>query len=91
MSGCCSSAQEEYKKRHDKVAFRVHLELSKRCDLECGEEWYEHKSLPVTENDQVKLVWDTTVVTDRRAPHSRPDVTIILEDIGTYGSCICAG
>lgn len=85
VSGCCNSAQEENKKGRDKVAFRVHLELSKRCDLECGDEWYEHKSLPVIENDQVKLVWDSTVVTNRRTPHSRPDVTIILEDIGTYG------
>ena len=80
VSGCCNSAQVEHKKRYDKVAFRVHLELSKRYDLECGEEWYEHKSLPLIENDQVKLAWDSTVVTDRRVSHSRPDVTIILED-----------
>ena len=32
------------------------------------------------ENDQIKLVWDSTIVTDRRVPHNRPDITIVLKD-----------
>ena len=43
---------------------------SKKYDLECREKWYEHQPLPVIENDQVKLVWDSTVVTDVRVPHN---------------------
>jgi len=34
----------------------------------------------VIENDQIKLVWDSTIVTDRRVPHNRPDITIVLKD-----------
>ncbi|XP_068684473.1 uncharacterized protein [Montipora foliosa] len=62
------------------VALRVHWELRKNYDLECGEKWYEHQPIPVIENDQVKLVWDGTIVTDRRVPHNRPDITLVLKD-----------
>ena len=79
-SGCSNLALKEYKKRHDKVAFRVHWELIKKYDLECGEKWYEHKPLQVIENDQVKQVWDSTIVTGRRIPDNRPNITIVLKD-----------
>ena len=75
VSGCSNIAQKEYKKRHDKVALRVHWELRKKYDLECGEKWYEHQ--PVIENEQVKLVWDGTIVIDRRVPLNRPETTIV--------------
>ena len=75
VSSCSNLAQKKYKKRHDKVALRVHWELNKKYDLGSGEKWYEHKPLPVIGNDQVKLVWDSTIVTDRRVPHmNRPDM-----------------
>ena len=32
------------------------------------------------ENDQVKLVWDGSIVTDRRIPQNRPDITLVLKD-----------
>ena len=32
------------------------------------------------ENDQVKLLWDGTIVTDRRVPHNWPDITLVLKD-----------
>ena len=54
--------------------------MNKKYDLECGEKWNEHKPLQVIENDHVKLVYDSTIVTDRRVPHNRPDITIVLED-----------
>ena len=34
----------------------------------------------MAENDNGKLVWDSTVVTDRRVPHNRPDINIVLKD-----------
>ena len=79
-SGCSNLGQKECRKRHDKVALRVHWKLSRRYGLECGERWYEHQSIPVMENEQVKLMWDNTVITDRRVPHNRPDITLVLKD-----------
>ena len=40
----------------------------------------EHQPLPVIKNDQVKLVWDGTTVTDRHVAHNRPDITLLLKD-----------
>ena len=42
--------------------------------------WYEKQPLPVIENDQVKLMWDNTIITDRRIQHNRPDITLALKD-----------
>ena len=36
--------------------------------------------MPVIENDQVNLVWDSTIITDRCVPHNRLDVTIVLKE-----------
>ena len=44
-----------------------------------NDKWFEHKPLPVIENDQVKLVWGSTIVTDRCVPHNRLDITIVLK------------
>ena len=59
-SGCPTLEQREYRKRPDKVALRVHWELSRRYGLECGERWYEHQPIPEVENEQMKLMWDNT-------------------------------
>ena len=38
FSGCRKLAQREYRKRHDKVALRVHWELCRKYELECNNE-----------------------------------------------------
>ena len=45
----------------------------KKCH-ECGEKWHEYKPLPVIENDQITLVWDSTIATDNRL-----NTTIVLK------------
>lgn len=80
MSDCSNLAQRECKKHHDKVASRVHWELSKKYDLECGEKFCEHKPPPVIENHQEKLVWNGSTITDRHVPHKRLDITTFLKD-----------
>lgn len=74
VSGCSNLALKEYKKRHDKVELRVHWELIMKSNLKCGEKWHEDKPLQVIENDQVKPVWDSTIVTERCIPDNRPIV-----------------
>ena len=56
------------------------MEFSRRYGLESGEKWYEKQPLPVIENDQVKLMWDNMIITDRRIQHNRPDITLVLKD-----------
>ena len=72
VGGCKKLAQKSYKERHDRVARRVHWELSKKYGLECGEKWYEHTPQEVIENNEVKLYWDCTIQTDKTIKHNRP-------------------
>ena len=43
-------AQREYKKRHDRVALRLHLEMCRKHGIECTHKCYDHHNLSVVEN-----------------------------------------
>ena len=70
-------AQNHYKNwRHDKIAQILHWKL---CQLYCfdySEKWYDHKTEKVLENDDVKILMDFKIQTDKVLEHSRPDITI---------------
>ena len=73
-------AQREYKKRHDKVALRVHWEMCRKYGTECTDKWYDHQPLAVAENRDVRITWDMTVYTDKKLNHNRPDITLVRKD-----------
>ena len=78
MSGCTTRlAQGEYKKRHDKVALRLHWELCQTYGFDHPKHWYEHVPEMVVENNEVKLLWYMTIFTDRKIIHNRPDIVIV--------------
>ena len=80
ISGCKRLAQREYKKRHNKVALRVHLEMCRKYGIECTDKWYDHQPLAVAENRDVRITWDMTVYTDKKLNHNRLDITLIRKD-----------
>ena len=45
VSGCKKLAQNEYRKRHDKVALRAHWEVCRKYGIEFTEKWYDHQPL----------------------------------------------
>ena len=47
VCGCSMLAQRYYKKRHDTLAWVVHLELCSK--------WYQHSPARITENKEVKI------------------------------------
>ena len=63
-------------KRHDVVGRVIHWELCKECSFECCDKWYEHSPKSVEENEEVKLLWDFTIQSDREIHHRRPDIVI---------------
>ena len=73
LCSCPKLAQTEYKKRHDVVGRVIHSELSKEYGVECSDKWSEHSPKSVEENEEVKLLWDLTIQTDREIHHRRPD------------------
>ena len=76
LCSCPKLAQTEYKERHDVVGRVIHWEVRKEYGVECSDKWYEHSPKSVEENEEVKLLWDFTIQTDREIHHRRPDIVI---------------
>ena len=81
VSECKQLAQNEYKlSRHDKVAAILHRDICKKNGFECGDKSYEHvvdSEKKVLENEDVKVLWDFPIQTDKKLDHNRPDITMI--------------
>ena len=56
IRGCEEVAQNEYKRRHDNVAKKIHWDLCKKNKLDSKEKWYENVPERAVENDDVKLL-----------------------------------
>jgi len=77
VSECEQLAQGEYKKRHDKVAMRVHWELCGTYGFNRSGQWYHHRAEGVLENDKAKLLWDVNIQTKRVISARRPDLVLV--------------
>ena len=80
VSGCKKLTQNEYRKRHDKVALWVQWEMCRKYGIDCNDKWYDHQPLPIVENGDVRVTWDMTIYTDKVVKHSRPDITLVHKD-----------
>ena len=49
--------------------------------MPCSYKWYAHQPQPVTENKNVKLLWDYSIRTDRVIPAHRLDLTLVDKTI----------
>ena len=76
VSGCPTLARKEYIERHNKVAQYVHWKLCKHYQLEASDQWYEHQTPPVIENEKITILWDFPIQTDRTIKANRPDIVI---------------
>ena len=76
VSECEVLAQGEYKRRHDKVATRIHCELCKTYNFPY-KKWYQHRAEGVLENEKAKILWDINIQTRYVIEHRRPDIILI--------------
>jgi hypothetical protein len=77
LGGCGVLSQTEYKARHDtmgKIIHRAH-ELHHKLLPQPVEPYYKYTPTTILLNDNIKLYWDRTILTDRSIPHHRPDIT----------------
>ena len=75
LCSCPKLAHTKYKKRHDVVGRVIHWELCKKYGVECSDKWYEHFPQSIEKNEEVKLLFDFTIQTDREIHHRRPDIS----------------
>ena len=45
--------------------------------IECNDKRYGNQPLPVAENEKVRITWDSTIYTDGKLKHNRPDITLV--------------
>ena len=76
VSGCPVLAPNKYKNRHDRVGQYLHWKICKSYKIETCEHWYKHKPQPVVEGDNITLLWDFTIRTDRTIPANQPDTIV---------------
>jgi hypothetical protein len=65
ISECEKLAPGEYKKRHDRVASIIHWDLCALHGFQRSKTWYDHKPEAVLENENIKIVWEFNIHTDR--------------------------
>ena len=63
--------------RHDNVVKVVHWKLSEKYHLEKKDKWYEHALDSVSENNEVKLLWDVNIQCDHVIEARRPDIVVV--------------
>jgi hypothetical protein len=63
----------EYIIRHDKVCTHLHYSICKKLGIETAENWYSH--IP-TEHEDITVLWNQGIQTDREVLANRPDMII---------------
>ena len=74
--------QNQYWKRYDEVAKKIHWLLCKKIELECNDKWHEHVPNSLLENEVCKFLWD---LPDKVIEHRQLDIVCIDK---TVKSCL---
>jgi hypothetical protein len=75
-SGCPILAKNEYVIRHDTVCTHLHYSVRKTLGIETTENWYSHIPKPVCQHEDITVLWNQGIQTDREVLANRPDTII---------------
>jgi hypothetical protein len=75
-SGCPILAKNEYVIRHDKVYTYLHHSICKILGIETTENWYSCIPKSVCQHEDITVLWNQGVQTDRGVLANRPDIII---------------
>jgi len=86
-AACEQLAATECVKRHDGLAKIIHQKLAEAAELiEDKIPYYKYTPANVLENENFKLYWNRSVLTDKTIPFNRPDITFVNKR--TKNSCL---
>ena len=77
VSSCSKIAQTDYKEWHDKVASMLHWNLCRKYNLPTADKWWEHTVDKVLQKEDVKILWDFKIQTDKHLAHNLLDITVV--------------
>jgi hypothetical protein len=76
-AACEQQASTEYVKRHDGVAKVIHQKLGEAAELiEDRSLYHNYTPANILKNDNFKLYWNRSIITDKTIPSNRPDITV---------------
>lgn len=77
LAGCSVLAPNEYLHRHNEVGKYIHWKICQHYDIpNLPDQYYLHVPEPVTTNDNVTIMWDIQIHTDRTIKANKPDIVI---------------
>jgi hypothetical protein len=77
-AACEQLASTEYVTRHDSVAKVIHQKLAEAAEsIASKSPYYKYTPANVLENDNFKLYWNRSIITDKTIPSNRPDITFM--------------
>jgi hypothetical protein len=75
-SGCPILANNEYIIRYYKVCTYHHCSICKTLGIKTTEDWFSHIPKPVCQHEDITILWNQRVQTDREVLENRPDIII---------------
>ena len=69
-------AKHEYLERHNRVAKFIHWTICKTHGFEVKSKWYEHEIRPVIKKDELTVLWDSLIHTDRNIQANKSDIVV---------------
>jgi hypothetical protein len=77
-AACEQLAPTDYLKRNDGLAKIIHQKLAEAAELiERKSPYYKYTLANVLENDNFKLYWNCSILTDKTIQFNRPDITLM--------------
>ena len=76
VSGCPELAKSEYIHRHNKAVAHIHWKICKEFGIEVKDRWYEHEPTTLTEKNNITILWNMPIHTDRTIAANRPDIVL---------------
>ena len=76
LAGCDCLAKREYFARHNSVCKYVHFTLMKEYAFPCAPNWYVHEPVEVVRSQNVEIIYDQFIATDRPIGANRPDILV---------------
>jgi hypothetical protein len=62
--------------RHDEVCKHLHFSICKTLGIETTEKWYSHIPKPACQHEDITLLWNQGIQTDREVLTNWPDIII---------------
>lgn len=80
VAECKELTQKQYyKQRHDSPGVVVQW-VAIRYWFPTGTKWHEHTPERVLEYDSAKILWDSSVHTDHKLEHHKPDIITVNKE-----------